>query len=167
MILRHLPVLAHRASQTLVECRVCAQCCTYVAVEIDQPSTLRNASTILWFLYHDKVSVVMERKDRWAVQFDTRCKHLGDDLLCAIYPWRPQVCREYDNRDCEVNGRGNGRTFRAPAEFLDYLRRERPRIYRLLERRFLAPENGGPPVAGHLPLRGKKKSPRGHRRAGL
>ena len=167
MILRHLPVLAHRASERLVECRACAQCCTYVAVGIDEPSTLRNASTILWFLYHDRVSVVMERKDRWAVQFDTRCRNLGDDLLCAIYPWRPYVCRGYDNRDCEVNGRGSGRTFRAPAEFVDYLRRERPRIHRLLERRFLAPGNAGPALAGYLPLGMKKKSPRGHRRAGL
>lgn len=159
MILRDLPVFAPGAPGALVQCPHCAQCCTYVAVEIDEPSTLRNAANILWFLYHDKVSVIMERKDRWTVQFETRCRNLGHGRLCQIYPWRPHVCREYDNRDCEVNGRGSGRTFRAPGEFLQYMRHERPRIYRLLERRFLAPGNGGGPV--------KKKSPRGQGRAGL
>lgn len=167
-----LPVIA---PSRLVECSRCAQCCTYVAVEIDEPTTLRTATTILWFLYHDKVSVIRERRHRWTVQFETRCRNLGDDLLCGIYPFRPHLCREYEREDCEVNGRGRSRTFRAPGEFLEYMKKEHPRIYRRLERGFVDPKNGGPEHSGPEAVRptragrrrSKKKGPRGRGRTGL
>lgn len=142
MVIRTLPLLPPK-SGVLVNCTHCAQCCTYVAIEVEEPNNLKNATDILWFLYHDHVSVVMERKDRWTLLFETRCRNLGDDLLCGIYEWRPHICRGYDRKSCEVNARGSGRTFRTPEEFLQYMQEKRARTYRLLEKRFLPSGNGG------------------------
>jgi len=113
----------------MVPCGECALCCTYVSVGIQEPSSLRDATDILWFLYHDRVSVIRLRKNSWVVLFETRCRHLTDSLRCGIYPRRPPVCREYDSKACEVNGGIQGRTFTDPEDFLDWLKKERPRIY--------------------------------------
>jgi Fe-S-cluster containining protein len=166
-----LPVLSpDRAA--LVPCLQCAQCCTYVAIEVEEPNTLRNATDILWFLYHERVSILMERKDRWTLQFDTRCRNLTDDLLCKIYPFRPHICREYDSQACEVNARGNVTVFRTPGDFLEYMKTARPRTYRSMERRFIEAGNGTLPPASRprkasVKSKTRKKRPaRRSRRAG-
>jgi Fe-S-cluster containining protein len=79
----------------------------------------------------------------WSVVFETRCRQLGEDLLCGVYEQRPHICRAFDNQTCEVNSDG-GRTFAAPQEFLAYLKAERPRVYQAVERRFLPQPTGEP-----------------------
>jgi len=155
MTVRWLPLIPPNG-QSLVPCTRCAQCCTYVAIEVEEPNSLKNATDILWFLYHERVSVLMERRDRWTLLFDARCKNLGDDLLCKIYSWRPHICRSYEQGTCEVNARGNARTFRAPEEFLEYMKQKRPRTYRLLEKRFMAPSNGAAAAVSPKPATSRK-----------
>ena len=127
------------APKPLVACTECGKCCTYVSVGINEPSSLRNASDILWYLYHEQVSVYRDGDGEWSVVFETRCRHLRDDVLCAVYAHRPEICREFDNTTCEVNAAGGGRSFEDPADFLDWLRAERPRVFRRLRDRFVPP----------------------------
>ena len=49
---RNLPVIntpGIRAPRAQVPCLTCGLCCSYVAVEIDGPSTLDAATNILWY----------------------------------------------------------------------------------------------------------------------
>lgn len=140
-----LPVLA--PPRPLVECTACAKCCTYVGIEVDGPDRLKDATQLLWYLYHPGVSLYHDGQGEWTVIFETRCRHLQPDLRCGIYERRPHICREFDNRSCDVNSPG-GQDFKAPEELLAWLARERPRLYRLLAKRFLPappPQDPGSP----------------------
>lgn len=130
------PIPLALAGAPLVPCTQCARCCRYVAVGINAPSRPRHATDILWYLYHEGVSVHCDTDGEWSVVFETRCRHLSGDLLCSIYAQRPHICRGFDNETCEVNSPG-GRTFSAPGEFLEYLKAARPRVHGALERSFL------------------------------
>jgi Fe-S-cluster containining protein len=131
---RKLPVLTSERSQ--VPCLECALCCSYVAVEIDDPSTLRGATEILWYLYHPGIAVHMDGGE-WMVQFETTCRFLQDDNRCGIYETRPQICRDFDETGCEVNHREIGTTFFSAREFLTYLALNHKRIHTLLRKRYL------------------------------
>lgn len=136
---RPLRVLTPTASPSLVACTDCAKCCTYVAVGINPPSRARWATDILWYLYHEDVSVYRDGDGEWVVQFETRCRQLAHDRLCKIYPHRPHICRSFDNRTCEVNDPGGGRLFETPDQFLEYMKSERPRLHRLIARQHVPP----------------------------
>ena len=131
-----LPVL--RPPSPLVECTECALCCTYVAVGINDPTTPRLASDVLWYLYHERVYVYVDEDGEWSVVFETRCRNLGGDRRCGIYAERPHICRGFDNRTCEVNAPAQGDlTFREPAEFLGWLEQKRPRLHARIEQGFV------------------------------
>jgi putative zinc- or iron-chelating protein len=138
-----LPVLPS-AGQGLVPCTECGRCCTYVAVGINAPTTPRYATDILWYLYHEAVSVFRDADGEWAVLFETRCRNLQDDLRCAVYAERPHICRAFDNTGCEVNAPGGMQVFRHPAEFLSYLERKRPKLYRTVSRKYVPPALSSP-----------------------
>jgi len=133
-----LPVLA--PERRLVECTECGKCCTYVGVGINAPSRPRYATDVLWYLYHEGVYVYVDGVGEWSVHFEARCRNLGPDLLCGVYADRPHICRSFDNRTCEVNDTGHeALTFRAPGEFLAWLRANKPRVYAKIESRFVPP----------------------------
>lgn len=141
---RRLPVLS--ATRRQVPCLTCALCCSYIAVEIDGPSSVRAATDILWYLYHGGVSIYVD-DEGWMVQIDTRCRHLQDDNKCAIYEHRPPMCRTYSELSCEVNADEVGTTFHSAAEYLEYLKVHHRRIYNLVQKRFIPGEQalrGGP-----------------------
>lgn len=119
-----------------VPCGDCALCCTYVAVEVPAPDTVENASEMLWYLYHEGVSVHVS-VDGWMVQFATRCRNLDEARRCRIYAERPISCREYDERECDVNAADEFTAFYAPAEFLAYLERHHADVYRWLRAKFV------------------------------
>lgn len=124
---------------TPVPCLQCGLCCTYIAVDIDPPTTLRRATQTLWYLYHSQVSVYWDHDEEWLLQFETRCRHLRPDNACAIYAQRPHICRDFDSRACEVNADDEGTSFHSPQAFLDFLKTRRKALYRKLEQ------------AGHIP----------------
>lgn len=131
---RALPVLAPERSQ--VPCLSCGLCCSYIALEIDGPATLRGATDILWYLYHQGVAIYFDG-DEWMVQLDTVCRHLKDDNRCGIYETRPQICREFDETTCEVNSEDVGTTFYNAREFLGYLAQHHKRIHTLVQKRYV------------------------------
>ena len=131
-----LPLL--RPAPALVECTECARCCRYVGVGINAPTTPRLASDVLWYLYHEQVSVYRDEAGEWSVLFETRCRNLRADLLCGVYETRPHICRSFDNRGCDVNAPSpRALTFNEPAEFLDWLQAKRPRLRAKLARGFV------------------------------
>ena len=120
-------------------CTQCGRCCTYVSIAINEPRTVRYATDVLWYLYHERVSVYRDGDGDWSVVFETRCRNLQGDLLCGVYAQRPVICREFDDRTCEVNAPDGGLAFAAPGEFLDWLRAARPSLHRRLSARFVPP----------------------------
>lgn len=140
-----LPILSETRQQ--VPCLTCALCCSYVAVEIDAPSSMRAATDILWYLYHGGVSIYAD-DEGWMVQVDTRCRHLLDDNKCGIYEHRPPMCRTYDEKSCEVNADDVGTTFHSAAEYLDYLKLHHRRIHTLISKKYIPTDatalQGGP-----------------------
>jgi len=135
-----------RGEDGLVACTDCAKCCTYVAVGINAPTTPRYVTDVLWYLYHDKVSVYVDGDGEWCVQFETRCRQLGGDLLCGIYGQRPHICRAFDNESCDVNSReGEAFSFRTPTAFLTWLRERKPRLYERIDR-FVLERDRPPPL---------------------
>jgi Fe-S-cluster containining protein len=137
------PIPLPLAPSILVPCTRCAKCCTYVGVGINAPRNLRFATDVLWYLYHENVSVHRDGTGDWMVIFESRCKKLGDDLLCGVYENRPVVCREFDNTSCEINAPGAGQTYTEPQQFLDWLRKSRPGLYARLSRKYLPPALAG------------------------
>ena len=71
--------MAPAAPAPLVVCTECGKCCTYVSVGINEPSSVRNASDILWYLYHEQVSIYRDGDGEWSVVFETRCRHLAGE----------------------------------------------------------------------------------------
>ena len=84
-----------------VLCDYCtAKCCRYFALPIDTPTKRRDFDFIRWYLLHESASVFTE-DENWYILVHTKCRHLQDDHLCAIYETRPQICRDYTTKDCE------------------------------------------------------------------
>ena len=122
-----------------VTCTECAKCCTYVAVGINAPTRWRPATEALWYLYHENVEVYRDAEGEWSVVFETRCRNLKDDKLCGIYEHRPPICREFDDKECEVNAPGDGLTLKTPSEFLEWLRAHHPSVHKRLLKEFVPP----------------------------
>jgi Fe-S-cluster containining protein len=121
-----------------VPCVRCGICCTYVAIEVDPPNTLRRATETLWYLYHKNVSVYYDG-DEWTLQFETPCLQQGPDNRCRIYQNRPHICRDLSARNCEINSQYEGEYFSTPEQFLDYLRNHRKKIYETLRQEGFTP----------------------------
>ena len=75
--------MASAPDPPLVECTACGKCCTYVAVGVNAPNSLRRATDMLWYLYHQNVTLYRDGDGEWSVVFETRCRNLQPDLLCS------------------------------------------------------------------------------------
>ncbi|MDB4986979.1 MAG: hypothetical protein JWN04_2157 [Myxococcaceae bacterium] len=153
----HLPlattamVASAEMERAPVPCLACGLCCTYIAVAIDGPDSVKSATEILWHLYHDHVSIYRDSDDEWMVQFETRCRHLQSDNKCAIYETRPHICRTYSEVTCEVNADDEGMSFYSPESFLSYLAQRSRRIYALVQKSYLpAPQHLAPRVLKNM-----------------
>jgi hypothetical protein len=136
----NLPVIQEPKAAGRVSCLQCAKCCTYVAVGINAPTSPKLATEILWHLYHQGVSVCRDEAGEWYVQFEARCKNLGEGNLCSVYLNRPHICRAYSDELCEVNAPQKDLIeFRDPQPFLDYLRMKRPKVYRAIAAKYVPP----------------------------
>ena len=136
----HLPVYrAASMPRSKPSCTACGLCCSYVAIEIDAPATVKQATQLLWYVYHEGVSLYVN-EDEWMVQFDTTCIYLQPDYRCGVYETRPHICREFSEQDCEVNTGDDGKTFYTASEFLAHLKESRPRIHKFVQKNFAPPE---------------------------
>jgi Fe-S-cluster containining protein len=81
-------------------CEGCDHCCRYIALQIDTPRKKADFENIRWYLLHRSVSIVIDWDGAWILQFDTPCDWLVDGK-CTHYELRPEICREYDPKECE------------------------------------------------------------------
>ena len=82
-----------RPDETLCE-HCTAKCCRYFALPIDKPTEWQDFDYIRWYLLHEQAAVFIEG-DCWYLLVQNRCKHLGDDNRCGIYPIRPDACSTF------------------------------------------------------------------------
>ncbi|MCP5059123.1 MAG: YkgJ family cysteine cluster protein [bacterium] len=114
-------------------CFDCTKCCTYVAVEIDEPTTNKEYDYVVWYLVHHGVSVFVDWDNSWFIRFDSRCQHLSVEGLCAIYETRPMICKEFDWRECEQNvddEQPDKWIWTQADPFVEWLERKRPKAYK-------------------------------------
>jgi Fe-S-cluster containining protein len=78
-------------------------CCRYVCVKASPPTTRADRDEHRWLLMHENIELRFERR-KWYMLVHTRCKNLGKDNLCQIYPDRPDLCEDYDDDVCEGIG---------------------------------------------------------------
>jgi len=131
--------LAAAPERRLTVCTECGKCCTYVAVGVDAPDSVRRATDMLWYLFHENVTVYRDGGGEWSVVFETRCRNLQPDLLFSVYEHRPQICRSFDNTTCEINDPEGALSINTPEQLMDYLRERRPRLFKKVEARFVPP----------------------------
>ena len=81
-------------------CESCSLCCEYVVIEIEAPKTEVDIDCIKWYLLHG-LSVFIEEDGTWNVEVRMKCTKLNEKKRCSIYPSRPNICREHDQKDCE------------------------------------------------------------------
>jgi Fe-S-cluster containining protein len=118
-------------------CADCAQCCRYIATQIDDPTAFKDYENIFWYLAHRDVSVYIDHEGDWYLEFRTLCRHLTPSATCEIYAERPLICEDYSFEECEVTTREPGyRTrFESHEQLLDWLRERRPKAYQRYMRR--------------------------------
>jgi Fe-S-cluster containining protein len=102
--------------------RCMAVCCHYVSQEIDAPTTAKDFDVFRWYLMHPGVRLYVDGNSDWFLQFESRCRFLGDDNLCTIYDKRPQICRDLSPEKCEFAlGPGDQHYFTTLEEFDTWL----------------------------------------------
>jgi Fe-S-cluster containining protein len=128
---RLLPVIQKESDHP---CFACAKCCTYVAIEIDDPSTNAEYDQIVWYLYHAGVEIFVDWDNDWHVLFRTRCDNLTPAGLCGIYERRPAICKDFDWRECEQrftpeDGPPDKHAWVKAEDFLAWLAKQRPKAH--------------------------------------
>ena len=114
---------ADKPNRTCLDCA--AQCCRYVAIQIDTPRRKRDYDHIRWYLLHEKVNVFKAHDGHWYLEFETNCTELLPAHLCGIYRSRPRLCREHgdEHGECEFTGEGEPHVlhFATAEKFEEYL----------------------------------------------
>jgi Fe-S-cluster containining protein len=86
------------------KCAKCKQsiCCTSINQKVDAPRSLEDFDHLLWQVSHENINIFKDA-DGWFLHIHSRCQHLRDGGICAIYETRPFVCRVYTNDHCEYD----------------------------------------------------------------
>ena len=112
-------------------CHQCGRCCTYLAIEIDSPSSFGDFENLHWYLTHKGISVYIDWEGDWFVEFETVCEHLSEQKTCGIYAERPKICSEFSWEECEVTTKESAWKFRFCDidELRTWLKEKRPAVY--------------------------------------
>lgn len=126
-------------------CAGCRKCCTYITVEIDSPRSAEDYDQWIWALYHEHISIFVEKPEKWYLQVDTLCGKLDARGKCSIYGSHPVLCRAYDPRTCERRYPllDIQFVFQTGEELEAWIRERRPGHYRNLEKFRAAHPVGG------------------------
>jgi len=116
-------------------CHECSHCCSYMALEIDAPTTNREYDHMRWYLSRPQVEVFIDWEGDWYLQFESNCDHLLPSGMCGIYETRPAICRDYDWRECEHHNEEPAEKFlfRSSEDLLTWLRDRRPKAHKRFE----------------------------------
>lgn len=118
-------------------CFNCSRCCTYVAVEIDKPTSMKEYDHLYWYLYHGGISVFIDWEGDWFIQFETRCENLTAQGMCGVYDHRPGICKDFDWRECEQTVKEEAaekHLFQNVADFAKWFEETRPKAFQRYQR---------------------------------
>ena len=112
-------------------CHECGDCCRYIALEIDDPTSFTDHDNIYWYLAHRDVSVYVDFEGDWFVEFVTVCENLSEEITCSVYEDRPKMCSDFSWDECE---RTTGEPawkyrFEKPEEYHNWHLEKRPRSF--------------------------------------
>ena len=112
-------------------CHNCGDCCRYIAIEIDNPTTGTDHDHIYWYLTHRDVSVYVDWEGDWFIEFGTVCEHLTEQITCGVYEDRPQLCSDFSWNECEkTSGEPAWKYhFKTQEEYHAWHRKKRPRSF--------------------------------------
>jgi len=112
-------------------CNDCGQCCTYIAVEIDNPTGFEDYDNIFWYLTHKGISVYVDFEGDWFIEFETVCENLSPEKTCQIYEERPHMCSSFSWDECEKTAQEPAWKvrFTTPDELFSYVEAKRPRNF--------------------------------------
>ncbi|MCB9362769.1 YkgJ family cysteine cluster protein [Candidatus Woesearchaeota archaeon] len=108
----------------MIKCTDCGKCCHYITVPLDTPEDNEDYDSFVWYLLHENIQIYIDAEDEdWYMEVMTPCKKLVGKM-CSIYEHRPNICRDYDEEGCEVNGEGSPYKllFKNAEDFIAYLR---------------------------------------------
>jgi len=116
-------------------CHECSLCCSYIALEIDEPTRNREYDYMCWYISRPNVELFIDWEGDWFLKVDSTCEHLLSSGLCGIYETRPKICREFDWEECERHNEQPAEQwiFRTPDDFLRWLEEQRPKAFRRFE----------------------------------
>ncbi len=150
-----LPVLPEGPSalDPSVVCPPCGKCCRYVAVGIDEPSSVKRVSTALWMVYHKGVSIFESHDGDWFMVVAADCENLQPNGFCGVYQNRPLICREYDVDGCEGTSSEPAEKlkFEDAASFVRWLATQRTALYLKCVERGVIPETLRPTLTRRKP----------------
>ena len=117
----------------------CSKCCEYVAIEIDEPTTMKDYDHMVWYLYHRHISWVVDWEKSWYIKFESRCENLTPTGMCGVYDHRPSICKDFDWRECENHltpddGPADKWNFEKADDFLAWLEKQRPKAFQRYQR---------------------------------
>ncbi len=110
-------------------CRDCGDCCSYIATEIDDPTTFADYENIHWYLTHKNISVYIDDENDWFIEFRSECEHITESKTCGIYEERPKICEEFSWHECEKSSeeRAWKYYFNTYADLIDWMQKKRPK----------------------------------------
>ena len=111
-------------------CGSCSACCEYINIPIPTPKTEEDFDDILWYILHKNVTVWIDKKNKWYVEFNTPCTALKKGR-CTRYQTRPFLCRDYSKKTCEKNNPVSEvvESFTTQESFLTYLRKNKKTFF--------------------------------------
>ena len=86
-----------------------ALCCSYFALEIDTPDEPADFENLRWYIIHQDVQIFVD-DETWYLQIFRKCTWL-DGNKCGNYENRPQICRDYTDELCGLDGPESDLTF--------------------------------------------------------
>ncbi len=85
------------------KCRMCGKCCSYIAIEIDDPNTKQGFNNLIWLLMHKGTHAYCDYDNRWFIEVKAECKALAKNKLCLVHRSKPKICRDYSPEECTAN----------------------------------------------------------------
>ena len=104
-----------------IECE--AECCKYVTFPVLSPFISEaNYDHLRWIIAHKNVSLYINTRNEWCVEFLTDCEMLDYQGRCKIYKTRPKICEEYpgENKTCHFYGYPYKEYFNTLEEYEEY-----------------------------------------------
>lgn len=84
------------------DCRECgAQCCKFISISLGEFPEELDSNPERYFNLHENIRVVETRYGKEIVIYSP-CRALREDNTCSIYADRPDMCRNFNERNLHL-----------------------------------------------------------------